>query len=296
MAFNWADAACRLAFSALIIYLFQAVIDHNTQIAYIYIAILTVLWYLSQLFKQSGCILTYTLASNIKAGLAMLLYSKISKTTSYVMKSSELGKITNLLSNDLGVIEQRMITIMMSTSFPVMLIGITTILIIRIGWVGIIGIVMILLIIPLSKKISEKNGETIQKVNQFKDRRVQITTETIEGIKYIKLYGWEIAFKRIIQAIRIQEMDNLKKLALGRAIERALGNSISLISSVIMFVVAHYANTELSFAKIFSTLEIMTSLRLYTFLMVLALGLYYELKVVFDRFASIFNIEPKSMV
>lgn len=88
IAFNWADALCRLGYSALIMYLFQAVIDNNTQLAYIYIAILVLLWYLSQLFKQSGCILTYTLASNIKAGLAMLLYAKISKTTAYVIKSS----------------------------------------------------------------------------------------------------------------------------------------------------------------------------------------------------------------
>lgn len=186
-----------------------------------------------------------------------------------------MGKITNLLSNDLGVIEQRMITIMMSTSFPVMLVGITVILVVRIGWVGIVGIVIVLLIVPISKKISEKNGETIQKVNEFKDKRVQITTETIEGIKYIKLYGWEIAFKRIIQKVRDSEMLNLKSLALGRAVERALGNSISFIGSLAMFIIAHYANTGLSFAKIFSTLEIMTSLRLYSFLIVLALGLYY---------------------
>lgn len=106
--------------------------------------------------------MTYTMATNIKAGLAMLLYAKISKVTSYVIKSSELGKITNLLSNDLGVIEQRLITIMMSISFPFMLTGITIILIIRIGWVGILGVILVLLIIPISKKISEKNGETIQ--------------------------------------------------------------------------------------------------------------------------------------
>lgn len=161
-AFFCADSLCRLTFSVLILYLFEAVNNGNTQTAYIYIAIMMTLWYLCQLFKQSGCIVTYTMASNIKAGLAMLLYAKISKVTSYVIKSSELGKITNLLSNDLGVIEQRLITIMMSISFPLMLTGITIILITRIGWVGILGVVLVLLIIPISKKISQKNGETIQ--------------------------------------------------------------------------------------------------------------------------------------
>lgn len=50
----------------------------------------------------------------------------------------------------------------MSISFPLMLTGITIILITRIGWVGILGVVLVLLIIPISKKISQKNGETIQ--------------------------------------------------------------------------------------------------------------------------------------
>lgn len=30
----------------------------------------------------------------------------------------------------------------------------------------------------------------MQDANVFKDKRVQTTTETIEGIKFIKLYGW----------------------------------------------------------------------------------------------------------
>lgn len=176
MAYFWADALCRVAFSALIIYLFQAVNDLNTRLAYIYIAILITLFYVSQLMRQSACVVTYTLATHIKAGMAMLLYAKISKATSYVMKSSELGKITNLLSTDLGVIEQRLITLMWSSEFPIVMIGYTTILIIRLGWVGIIGIIMILLLIPFSMFISRKNGAIIQEVNQYKDRRVQITT------------------------------------------------------------------------------------------------------------------------
>ena len=79
---------------------------------------------------------------------------------------------------------------MWSTSFPVSIVGITVLLITRIGWPAIVGIVLILILIPINKRISERNGDIIQEVNVFKDRRVQITTETIEGIKYVKLYGW----------------------------------------------------------------------------------------------------------
>jgi hypothetical protein len=42
----------------------------------------------------------------------------------------------------------------------------------------------------------------MEEINKYKDERVEITTETIVGIKYVKLYGWELAFKKIIQDIR----------------------------------------------------------------------------------------------
>ncbi len=101
-----------------------------------------------------------------------------------------MGKINNLLSSDLAMIEQRLFTLLLSTAFPLMVVGVTIILIVRIGWVGIIGVILMMLMIPICKNISEKNGLILKEVNKFKDKRVHTTTEVIEGIKYIKLYGW----------------------------------------------------------------------------------------------------------
>jgi len=49
------------------------------------------------------------------------------------------------------------------------------------------------------------------------------------------LYGWELAFKKIIQEIREKEVHWLKKLAFGRSLERALATSIGFLSSTVMF-------------------------------------------------------------
>ena len=54
--------------------------------------------------RENAYLKSYVLASKIKSVLAMLLYGKVSSLTSYVIKSSQLGKITNLLASDLGVI------------------------------------------------------------------------------------------------------------------------------------------------------------------------------------------------
>ena len=152
----------RLGFSVLILYLFDAVAEGNYTIAYIYCAIEIILWYLRNLFIHVAFTEGYLLASRIKAALAMLLYAKISKMTNYVIKSSELGKITNLLASDFGVIEQRMALFLNSFNFPIMMIGSTILLIIRLGWPGVLGIVMVALVIPISNAISKNNGSIIQ--------------------------------------------------------------------------------------------------------------------------------------
>ena len=82
------------------------------------------------------------------------------------------------------------------------MLGVTIILFVLLGWPSLVGIVIILLQMPISNKISQKLGEITEEVNKHKDKRVELTSETILGIKYIKLYGWELAFKKIIHNIR----------------------------------------------------------------------------------------------
>ena len=85
---------------------------------------------------------------------------------------------------------------------PFGLAGVLAILINRFGWPGILILVFILILMPIQACIGKINGVFIQKVNLNKDLRVKTCTEIIEGIKFIKLYGWEIAFKHIIQRLR----------------------------------------------------------------------------------------------
>ena len=85
-------------------------------------------------------------------------------------------------------------------------------------------------------------------------------------------------------------------MSIGRSLEKAVGNSIGFCSSLVMFVAAHYAQTDLTFPKIFSTLEIITNFKQSISTFSRGISFYYEVRVVFERFASIFNIENASMI
>ena len=126
--------------------------------AYIWVAILTVIWFLSQLFKELGLNASYLLASRIKSGVSMLAYAKLSKVSPFVLNHEKLGWISNLVANDLSIIEQRTPILLHSFTFPFMLIASAILLVIRIGWYGRIGIGIVLVAIPFSWVISYCNG------------------------------------------------------------------------------------------------------------------------------------------
>ncbi len=217
--------------------------------------------------------------------------------TFFSLKSqTDIGKLANLLVNDMVSIEIRITLFLNTFTFPLVLLGTTTLLIIRVGWVAVVGVIIVILFIPISNLISSHNGDVIGKENTLKDRRVDLTTDLIEGIKYIKLYGWELAFKKIIGNIREEQINNLFRLAFWRSIEKGFGNAITLISSLAIFILVACNNEKLTLAKLFSTLEMISYLRFYVSGATAAIGTYHEIKVILGRYVNIFNLKNKAMI
>ena len=102
----------------------------------------------------------------------------------------------------------------------------------------------------------------------------------------------------MIQSVRENEIKDYRKLAIGRAFERAFGNWVALVAGLVCFIILHFTDQGkgLSGAKIFATLELLVTARLMVFLMGISIGFLFELVVIFERFATIYNIQNKKMI
>jgi ATP-binding cassette subfamily C (CFTR/MRP) protein 4 len=168
---------CKLAFSILLQFLFVAVGNDEKSLAYIYAFFSTFVWFIGQVSRHNAFYQSPILGNRIRSGMILILFAKISKLSQYIVKSSELGKITNLLSNDFNTIEQKIPIFFAAAIFPFAFIGIAVIVIIRLGWAGAIGVFALpILSFPIMIFISKKNGELLQRVNVNKDKRVQTCT------------------------------------------------------------------------------------------------------------------------
>ncbi len=114
------------------------------------------------------------------------------------------------------------------------------------------------------------------RINVSKDGRIKLCSEIIEGIKFIKLYGWEMAFKKKIQLLRQSEIVNFIWLAVGRSFEKSISNSVAYFSGFFIFMTADLTGT-LTIENIFASIEILTYLRFQFFYFISGLSLYFEL-------------------
>ena len=82
----------------------MAISEENYRMGYIFGVCLSFIWFMNQVLSGNAIVKAYMLGSRLKGGLIMLLYAKVSSLSAFVIQNAKVGKITNLLSNDLGVI------------------------------------------------------------------------------------------------------------------------------------------------------------------------------------------------
>lgn len=111
------------------------------------------------------------------------------------------------------------------TMAPLTLLLSAIILWIRIGPWGIFSIFLITLTIPMQSFFAKKSALCIFKKNIVADRKSKLINEVIEGIRMIKMYGWEISFKKMIDELRSKEIMLYIKRAIISSIESGLSNS-----------------------------------------------------------------------
>ena len=93
------------------------------------------------------------------------------------------------------------------------------------------GVAALLIMIPINGYLTRVSKRLQTKQMKFKDERVKLINEIINGIKVLKLYGWEQPFMDDVLKIRNKELRNLKLI-------NYLGAFIECLSSFTPFLVS----------------------------------------------------------
>ncbi|KAL2007722.1 hypothetical protein VTN00DRAFT_7704 [Thermoascus crustaceus] len=195
------------------------------------------------------------------------------------------GRIVNLMSTDTYRIDQA--SGWLAWSYPVAIIVTMVLLIINLTYSALPGIGLFLLSVPIMGIVVRLLFESI---NNLTDKRVSLTQEVLQAIRFVKYYAWEMDFLSRIADIRLSEIRSIQILLATRNAINSVGISIPVFASMLAFIIYSLSKHALDPATIFSSLTLFNQLRLPLNLLPMVIGLAT------DAVSSISRIESMELV
>jgi ATP-binding cassette, subfamily C (CFTR/MRP), member 4 len=198
----------------------------------------------------------------LKTAIVLMIYKKINRVSLWSLQQMSLGKVVNLIANDLNIFEIGLYFICVLVMIPVIYIGSGILLWSFFGPVCLVGIGYVILIQPLSNLITRLSKNSRMMKNKLTDDRVKMTNEAIDSIRLLKMYGWELNFKKVIEVLRKKEIKYIKDIAMIEFLKTALSHSSAAVASFLIFLTYVYTGNTLTPSQVFPTVFICNFLRI----------------------------------
>uniref|UniRef100_A0A6I8NPA0 ATP binding cassette subfamily C member 3 n=1 Tax=Ornithorhynchus anatinus TaxID=9258 RepID=A0A6I8NPA0_ORNAN len=149
----------------------------------------------------------------LRTGITGVIYRKALLITNSAKRSSTLGEMVNLMSVDVQRFVDLVTFLNMLWSAPLQITLALFFLWQSLGPAVLAGVAVMVLLIPLNAVIAVKTRGLQVEQMQYKDSRIKLMNEILNGIKVLKLYAWEPSFTQQILGIRQKELRVLRKAA-----------------------------------------------------------------------------------
>uniref|UniRef100_A0A087YGI1 Multidrug resistance-associated protein 1 n=1 Tax=Poecilia formosa TaxID=48698 RepID=A0A087YGI1_POEFO len=140
-------------------------------------------------------------------------YKKALVISNAARRTSTVGEIVNLMSVDAQRFMDLVTYINMVWSAPLQVVLALYFLWQNLGPSVLAGVAVMVLMVPINAVIAMKTKTYQVAQMKSKDSRIKLMNEMLNGIKVLKLYAWELAFKEKVSEIRESELRVLKKTA-----------------------------------------------------------------------------------
>uniref|UniRef100_A0A8C3D2D7 Multidrug resistance-associated protein 1 n=1 Tax=Cairina moschata TaxID=8855 RepID=A0A8C3D2D7_CAIMO len=171
---------------------------------YFYTGLLFVCACLQTLILHQYFHICFVTGMRLKTAIVGVIYRKALVITNSARKTSTVGEIVNLMSVDAQRFMDLATYINMIWSAPLQVILALYLLWRNLGPSVLAGVAVMILLVPINAVMAQMKS---------KDNRIKLMNEILNGIKVLKLYAWELAFREKVLEIRQKELKVLKKSA-----------------------------------------------------------------------------------
>ncbi|CAG9809558.1 unnamed protein product [Chironomus riparius] len=219
--------------------------------AYINAGVLLGLNAINAVTANQFLVTSYSNGMKVRLATCSLIYRKSLRLSSTALGNTSVGKVVNLLSNDVSRFDIVSVVLHYMWAAPLLAIIVGALLYIQVGIGGLIGMLVIAVVTPLQSWTGKLASKFRLQTAIRTDERVRLMDEIVNGIQVIKLYAWEKSFKKLIALARKMELKVIRKASYVRALYMTfvLFTTRSALFSTMMAIVI--LGDELTASKVF---------------------------------------------
>ncbi|CAL8268963.1 unnamed protein product, partial [Boreogadus saida] len=180
---------------------------------YFYTALLLMCTSVQTLILQKYFHVCFVTGMRLRTAVIGTVYRKALVISNTARRTSTVGEIVNLMSVDAQRFMDLITYINMVWSAPLQVVLALYFLWQNLGPSVLAGVAVMVMMVPVNAVIAMKTKTYQVAQMKSKDNRIKLMNELLNGIKVLKLYAWELAFKDKVTAIRESELTVLKKTA-----------------------------------------------------------------------------------
>uniref|UniRef100_A0A673LQ85 Canalicular multispecific organic anion transporter 1-like n=1 Tax=Sinocyclocheilus rhinocerous TaxID=307959 RepID=A0A673LQ85_9TELE len=230
---------------------------------YLYAVLLLVVAFLQSVILQQYFQRCFILGMKVRTALMAAVYKKALVVSNDSRKESTAGEIVNLMSADAQRFNDVTNFIHLLWSCPLQIALAIAFLWIELGPSVLAGLLVMVLMVPINGWLATKSRGFQMENMKFKDKRMKIVNDILNGIKVLKYYAWESSFEAQVQEIREQELKVMRKFAYLSSVSTFIFSCAPAIVSLATFAVfvSVSPNNILDAEKAFTSISLFNILR-----------------------------------
>ncbi|XP_077978183.1 ATP-binding cassette sub-family C member 9-like [Glandiceps talaboti] len=207
----------------------------------------------------------------VRSALQSFTYEKSLHLSSWSLSSGQMtvGQIANHMSVDAIAVQTFTMLTTSIVSIPYQIVVIIILLYFQLGVAALIGCTLFVVATPVQYKVIKHMSKEQRRVMGFSDERLKKSNELLQGMKLLKLQGWEEMFCSAIEVVRAKEISQLLKVSAHTICTTLLAQATPVIVTFISFAVySKISETPLTPDIVFASLALYTQLANQPLLMV----------------------------
>uniref|UniRef100_A0A3B4B9M5 ATP-binding cassette, sub-family C (CFTR/MRP), member 2 n=1 Tax=Periophthalmus magnuspinnatus TaxID=409849 RepID=A0A3B4B9M5_9GOBI len=227
---------------------------------YLYAVLLLVMAIFQSVFLQQYFQRCFVLGMKVRTAIMAAVYKKALVVSNDIRKESTVGETVNLISADAQRFNDVTNFIHLLWSCPLQIALAIIFLWFELGPSVLAGLAVMVLMAPLNGFLASKARKIQMK---YKDKRLKIMNEMLNGIKILKLFAWEPSFQNQVEELREEELKVLKKFAYLSSVATFIMTCAPALVSLATFAtfVGVSPNNVLTAAKAFTSISLFNILR-----------------------------------